>query len=950
MASFTEYVKLIAEGNEAVAVIEKINAAIAKLRKDASSPINVKINAENEKIIGDEKKIRTEKKNTSDAELTALKKKKEEIAAIKAMNKEQGNPAFNIRYGSQESIAQGQKFNEHLSEATRRINRLADAHKHIKATAKAADVEVSASLSEKLAQNTVLKTEKAETQAIREAARAEKDRIAAINLRNQQEEEGERRIIQMERERVRLIREREKQEEQGNKRIIQLEAEKERIAEKQAREERRRIADAERAEQRARREREQAIASSREGGIRGVIGEFHRDLRRKMMYGTMSTAESAVHSAYEADVAKDTAIENVRQTGRTPQELAEMIKNAEKLSLQNPTITATELLTMQQHNIGAFGDYKKGTANNEISARYLAIRKGKVGEDEALKENMAILKVGEETGRLRDKGFMAKLYDQQLKMAQSEGTQYDPSGLLTSVRMLKSSKFGLSDNMLLTLLPFMGMSEGNARIGNQIAMFAKTMTFSGKQLKASGVDYGKAIAGTAFSDGKGGYNQEMQTKVMSGDFAGVAAIVDKYLSQKGFNPADKSTTNVNKEMQQVAKAVSNTSAREVLLAIWANQDQFRKQQENAAKAEGASTPQLSTRTLQGAQDALTSQTVNAMAATLQQFNPLMIRVMNGLTVIAEWATKHPNSSLGTIGAAAGGLLTIAVKNPEAAVQTGLLTAIVQNTGAIAVEGAAGNKGAMAKLLGINPLLLGAAVGVAAQKLFIQPMIDDHFNQQQENAVNTLRKDVKTREKFLDQIPVKIANKDYNQGDKDDPRPTLEAYQVELRLAQEAARREERDLKESMAKHAAEERSAYPTPKSNNKPTVSPPDNQSWHAHWRLGDAASQGYMNSGGIVNNAAGSAKDQLANEMNTSTAKAAIEKVTSTSADLSEAITKAGTEIHSGTTAAASSIEDGGHVVGGALHQVADVIANVSARIAAMASGAPKSTSTGSATRGPK
>lgn len=747
MAGFTEYVRLIAEGGEAEAMINKINAAIAKLRREASQPIKLNLKQEITDAAEAEKKLRGEKVKTTNQEKEAFERRKAEAKAIKAMNAEVGNDANNVRYGSPASIQQARRFNEQLEETTKRINRLADAHKHVKQTAKDAGVAVSGSLSEKLAQQTVGRTEKSDAQAIRDAATAEKERVAAIIQRQNQEEtaeqralamrreqervvkerqgqelEGDQRLIKMDQERVRMTRERQDQELEGEKRVIQIEQIKAREIEKAAREQARAVREAEREEQRAQRQRETSLAASREGGVRGIIGEGARDLRRNMIYGGIGLAEQGIHAAYDANKERDTAVENVRQAGRTAEQIAIMQANAQKLSMANPTLTATEILSMQQHNIGAFGSFDEGMANNAQSARYIALRKNKVGEEEALKENMSILKVGEESGRIRNPGFLAKLYNAQLQAAQAEGSQYDPKNLITTMRMLKSSKFGLSDDAMMTLLPFMGMSEGAARTGNQIAMFSKSMTMAGKQIKASGVDYGTAIAGTSFSDGKGGYNPEMQKKFMEGDLAGVGSIVDQYLRQKGFNPDDKSTTNVNAEVQKIAKAIGNTSAREALLNIWENREQFEKQKRMAAGAQGENVGPMSTRTLQGAQDALGAQANNAATAVMTPLNPVMIRMMNGLTVIEEMIAKNPGTASATIGAGAlagGAAAYQMVKEEPQLVPLGVIATntgiIAKNTGITAGEKALEGKGGVLSTVAKGvaaAVVVGAVVEVA----------------------------------------------------------------------------------------------------------------------------------------------------------------------------------------------------------------------------------------------
>lgn len=708
MAGFTEYVRLIAEGGEAVAMIEKINAAIAKMRREAAQPIKFNLKQEINEATEAEKKLQGEKRKTANIDKENFERRKAEAKAIKLMNAEVGNSPNEVRFGSPKSIEQARRFNEQLDETTRRLNRIADAHKHIKQTAKAANADVSASLAERLATQTVGRTEKADAQAIKDAAIAERERVAAINQRLQQEESGAQRLIQMERERARLVQERQAQELEGDKRVIQMEQIKAREAEKAAREQARIVREAEREQQRAARSRETALAASRETGVRGIIGEGARDLRRNMIYGGIGFGEQAIHAAYDANKERDTAVENVRQAGRTAEQIAIMQSNAQKLSMANPGITATEMLSMQQHNIGAFGNFDEAMANNQVAAKYLSVRKGKVGEDEALKENLSILKVGEETGRIRDSGFMKKLYDQQLKIAQAEGAQYNPESLITSVRMLKSSKFGLSDDAMLNLMPFMGMSEGAARIGNQIAMLSKSMTYAGKSISKQNH---AEIEGTIFSDGKDGYNKDIQKKFAAGDMAGVGAIVDTYLKQKGFDPTNKSVANINDEMQQVAKAIGNTSAREALLALWANRDQFEKQQRNAALAQGLYTPPTSTRTVQGAQDAMEAQAKNAATSVMTPFNPMMIRMMNGLTVVEQWIAKNPGTAGATLGALGVGGAAAAYnaikENPGLAANT---AATIANTGATMTNTAAQGGGL---LKGAGGVLGTVGKGLAA---------------------------------------------------------------------------------------------------------------------------------------------------------------------------------------------------------------------------------------------
>lgn len=161
-------------------MFNRLNEAIAKLRHEASAPITIKMNEEKEKLIDGEKKLRDQKLQTQSVEEKAMQRRKDEYAAIKAMNKEIGNPSYEIRYGSPRSIEQGQKFNEQLEESTKRINRLADAHKHIRDVSKAADVKVSPSLAEKLATQTVNKTEKGEIEDTRLTRVEEENRMRGI--------------------------------------------------------------------------------------------------------------------------------------------------------------------------------------------------------------------------------------------------------------------------------------------------------------------------------------------------------------------------------------------------------------------------------------------------------------------------------------------------------------------------------------------------------------------------------------------------------------------------------------------------------------------------------------------------------------------------------------------------------------------------------------------------
>jgi len=181
MASFTEYVKLILEDGETIAAINRVNAAINKLREQAEKPINIKVNTEIGKIEG-EKKLRAEKEKTNTTEHKNIQQRLADYKALKAMNAEQGNPSHTLKFGSPRSLEQGQRFNEQLSETTKRINDVADAHKHVALAAKMAGVEVSRTTASTLANQTVNRADKYIQDEIKEQEKLNNLKVKAMAL------------------------------------------------------------------------------------------------------------------------------------------------------------------------------------------------------------------------------------------------------------------------------------------------------------------------------------------------------------------------------------------------------------------------------------------------------------------------------------------------------------------------------------------------------------------------------------------------------------------------------------------------------------------------------------------------------------------------------------------------------------------------------------------------
>lgn len=731
MATFQEHVKLITEANQTLAAIAKVNAAIMKLREQASKPINVKINYEQQKIIQGEQKIRAERQKTADAESNNLKKRLADYKVIKRMNEEQGGPAHNIRFGSAKSLEQGYQFNNQLSETTKRINQLADAHKHINAVAKAAGVTVTPGLAQTLANQTVNKIDKAETAAIKEQIRLQKElnenRMKSIALSMKLKEAnariessaGAKAQIELQKEIERVARASGKSQVQVEKEIraagletvrVLVAAQKEKIAVE--REARKVARESGRAQVQIEREANR-IASANERGARGLGGEFLRDTRRYAVYGSINQIERGISAGYESGVDRSTVQENLRQAGRTPAEIEEISKKAVDLTSTFKNLTVTELMTMQQHNRGATGNKENAEALNTITASYISLRKDKVGETAALAENLANLKIGEETGHINDTKWMRRLYDTQARVAQTEGAQYDPRSFLQTVRMEKTAKFNLSDEAQFNIMPFLNISEGAGRAGNEVAMLFKSLTYAGQSISKQNA---KQIAGTIFSDGKGGYDPELSQRLAAGDITGMLDIVDKFLKQKGLDPTDKSTKNKTNEMNALAKSIGNTSAREALITLVENIDQYHKQQRAVLLAGGIDSAYgLSGRTLKSAQDAMTAafknMTASAMGGKITDF---IINRMNNIADAENWAARNPGyAGLGLLAGGAAAVGTYVISNPGQAANTGALgantLALYRNTESRAIGGVGGKGGKGAGLIGTG-IKLGLGIG------------------------------------------------------------------------------------------------------------------------------------------------------------------------------------------------------------------------------------------------
>jgi hypothetical protein len=592
LASFTEYVKLIAEGNEAIALVNKINEAIAKLRREASQPIKVKTEVDG--AAANERKLRGERATSNSAEIAALRKQKEEIAAIKAMNKEQGNPSYAMRYGSQASIAQGQRFNEQLGETTQRLQRIADAQKHIRDVAKAADVEVSKSLSEKLAGQTVNRTEKDEANAIKEAERAamqaarEREQQMTLGLRRDAEikkqamQEEER----MEKQMLAANRQRFNEEMQAERIILQMKREEDKLAEKAVRETKQAQQAQERAEQRARRQRETALASARETGVRGVAGEAVRDVRRNMMYGGIGIGEEMIGSGFESGVNRSKEIEQQYQTGRTPEERGSIEKLAQTFSDHYAMMSKTEGMILQRHAMGEVADFKGGQELAGLAAPFVALRTAAIGAEQSLSENQKIMKGFNELGWVKKPELMKSAYESLAKMSQIEGANFDPESWLQIIRMAKSAKFAMTPEAMMNLAPLISIGEGAGRTGNEFAMLFKTLAFSGKALDNSigKTNHLQYVDGTELSDNKGGFNPQLARDVASGTPEGIKdfnKLLDNAAKSKGVNPE-----NALDFKQWLTHVFANQSAQELAMWFHEKEDFVEKQMSMYGKAKG----------------------------------------------------------------------------------------------------------------------------------------------------------------------------------------------------------------------------------------------------------------------------------------------------------------------------------------------------------------------------
>lgn len=813
--AFQEYVKLITDAHETLNAIARVNEAIQKLRHEAAAPIILKIQDEMQKVAAGEKRMHGDRKAANEEEEKSLKKRLEQY---KAMNMARGGSYNNTKdaaFGPIRPVINSE-LDKQIEATVKKLNELKIAKSKIASVAQEAGIELSKAESGKLAGQTVANAE-------RELIRLQKEKIAlkkaeldlwvkqtqmtqklkAENNKIEADAGGraqvamENEALRIERERIAAVRERNAQEEYGAKHVIseakealRIQEQAEHINEKMDRD-RQRMAD------RAKREQETQIASARQGGIRGMAGEVVRDSRRALVYGSIGKVEQLAAEAYKADVERSTVEENLRQAGRTSSEIQQMTEKASQLAKRYPTLTVSELMQTEQHNIGAVGDFRQGMRNVENSAAYQAIRKNKVGEEKALGENISLQKVGEELGKINDQGFMHRMYNRVLQVSQTEGSLFDPEQMLQMVRMTKSSKFALSEKMLLGIMPFLGMAEGMGRSGNEIAMLMKSLTYAGasisKQTKGE-------IAGTIMSNGKGGYNPEMAQLVAAGDLTGIIGMVDKYLKQKGLDTEDKSDRNKVAMMQALAPLMANQNSREALITFVENKAQFDKQGRMADQAQGFdAADNIASRTLQGSQDAIKSTFDNMSAALLGPWNHSIINFNNGVARMQMWATDHPgNIGTAAVGFGAAGLAGLAAAiaaDPQKSQQTTYLAAIAVNTGISAKASGLGGVGAgggiMGKVLGT---VGGAAAGVAIQQGIIQPFIDDYNNKEQEAAVNNLRNNPEVLAKEIAQLPGLIKNNTTNI-------PT-ERLANELRLALEAQRRNERDSSSQAIKDKA----------------------------------------------------------------------------------------------------------------------------------------------------
>lgn len=812
-ASFTEYVRLITEASQTLTEIGRVNNAIMKLREQASKPITVKMNFENEKIIQGEKKVRAEKQKTADVEHKNIQQRLADWKAIKAMNAEQGGLPFNVRYGSQQSLEQGRRFNEQLEESTKRINKLGDAHKHVAQVAKAASVDVSPRLAETLSNQIVNRADKAEANTIKAAARAEQElnkakqdgialsikikennaaieaaagaraqielekahqagialsiklkennaaieaaagakaqiqiekenaaqikavekqlendikaqvqaeqalnraKTAGIALSIRMKEANntieasagakaqlqmEKEIEAVERQRIRLVRERQAQEEEGARRVIAMEREKNRIA------------------------------SSNEGGIRGIGGELIRDTRRNLMYGGIARVEQMGASAFEATRERSQEIEKLYQAGRSAAETDEIVKNAKTMSQQFPMVTQTEGIAVQRHAIGEVADVKQGEELAKLAVPFVALRTSAVGMEAALSENQKIMKGFNELNWTKHPEKMQAAYEQLAKMSQAEDKNFDVGSWLTIIRMAKSAKFAMSDDAIMKLAPLISIGEGAGRSGNEFAMLFKTLAFEGKALdnsvgKTNHLNY---IEGTGLANDKGGFNPELARDLAKGTPEGIRAfnkLLNDAAKQKGVNPENSLDFK-----QWLTHVIANTSAQELAMWLHEKPEFIDKQYGLYAQARGnAAATDIDKRDINVALEAASAKFNDASAAFLDPFKKYIIGGLNKLTSAEQWAADHPNrAAIGIAATAAGAIGTYVISNPGQAANTAALGAntfaLNKNTGSRGIGESGGKSSSL--MSGWRLAALIPAVGTAIDDIIT------HWNDTQE---------------------------------------------------------------------------------------------------------------------------------------------------------------------------------------------------------------------------
>jgi hypothetical protein len=610
------------------------------------------------------------------------------------MNMNQGGSFNNPRDGVFNPIRPviNSELDKQIEATTKRLNEIQIAKNKIKAVAQESGVSLESGELGKLAGQTVTNTEKELVRIAKEKIALKKEELALWlkqaqltqklkeNNNNIEASAGakaqiamEQEALRIEKERIAAVRERNAQEEEGARIVIGMKREQDRIDRQQIRD-----------QQQAAREQERIALKAKRERAGGFINEAIRDSRRNIMYGAIGRIEEAGSVGFKADIERSDTQEFLRQAGRSKSEIEQMTLKAQQLSHIFPTLTVSELMQLQQHNIGAVGSFEEGEKSTNLSAAYIAQRKQKVGEEQALNENQALQKVGEEKGKINDPKFMHDLYDQAIRISQVEGNQFEPEKFLTMTRMLKSSKFGLDDKQFLHIMPYLGIAEGMGRAGNEVAMFMKSSTYTGPSLSKQ---TRSAISGTEMSDGKGGYNPKMAEYMASGNLTGLIGMVNKFLTQKGLDTDDRSTANINKEIQALAPMIANSSAREAMITMVENRGQFEKQDRQAAGAQGLDASiNIPLRTITGALDAVVSQWKDFSASALAPFNDTIIRTLNGVAVAERWGAEHPGGAGAVIGLTAAGIGTAfaaAYRNPQAAANTASMTTTAAMTTIIA---------------------------------------------------------------------------------------------------------------------------------------------------------------------------------------------------------------------------------------------------------------------------